>query len=168
MMLRHQPKRRDFGRKHRRESEMNTPRKRSTEVAPKRRQALSPDRLIDPNDPLSPSSIAPTDPIDGEQPMSVEHQQTNYRTGVSGVESIAEDILLDAARSLIKGDLHVGKQRARRYVVRGTNGPIIRDLTGAQVAEFMVATWRYYTKNGSIHMGRRFLFCDIKKRDLSL
>ena len=82
--------------------------------------------------------------------------------------SITEDVLLDAARSLIKGDLHVKKYRARRYIVLGTDGPIIRDLTGAQIAEFMVATCRYYTKNGSIHMGQRFLYCDIKKRDLSL
>jgi hypothetical protein len=90
-----------------------------------------------------------------------------YRVGVSGAKSITEDVLLDAARALIKGDLFVRKQQARRYVVLGTDGPIIRDLTGVQVAEFMVATCRYYTKNGSIHMGQRFLFCDIKKRDLS-
>jgi hypothetical protein len=114
------------------------------------------------------SSIAANGPIDGEDPMSKEDQQPKYRTGVRGVESITDDVLLDAARSLIKGDLHVGKDRARRYIVFGTGGPIIRDLTGAQVAEFMVSAWQYYTKNGSIHMGQRFLFCDIKKRDLSL
>jgi hypothetical protein len=114
------------------------------------------------------SLIASNGPIDREDPMSKEHQQPRYRTGVRGVESITDNVLLDAARSLIKGDLHVGKDRARRYIVFGTDGPIIRDLTGAQVAEFMVSVWRYYTKNGSIHMGQRFLFCDIKKRDLSL
>ena len=114
------------------------------------------------------SSIASKDPINGENPMSEEHQQTKYRNGVSGVESITDDVLLDAARSLIKGDLHVKKYRARRYIVLGTGGPIIRDLTGVQIAEFMVATYRYYTKNGGIHMGQRFLYCDIKKRDLSL
>jgi hypothetical protein len=118
--------------------------------------------------PKASSSIASNGPIDGEDQMSKEHQQSKYRTGVSGVESITEDVLLDAARSLIKGDLHVGKDRARRYIVQGTGGPIIRNLTGAQVAEFMVAVWRYYTKNGGIHMGQRFLYCDIKKRDLSL
>jgi hypothetical protein len=91
-----------------------------------------------------------------------------YRVGVSGAKSITEDVLLDAARALIKGDLFVRKQQARKYTVLGTHGPIIRDLTGAQVAEFMVATCRYYTKNGGIHMGQRFLYCDIKKRDLSL
>jgi hypothetical protein len=118
--------------------------------------------------PKASSSIASIGPINGEDQMSKEHQQSKYRTGVSGVESITEDVLLDAARSLIKGDLHVGKDRARRYIVQGTGGPIIRNLTGAQVAEFMVAVWRYYTKNGGIHMGQRFLYCDIKKRDLSL
>ena len=118
--------------------------------------------------PKASSSIASIGPINGEDQMSKEHQQSKYRTGVSGVESITEDVLLDAARSLIKGDLFVRKQQARKHSVLGTHGPIIRDLTGAQVAEFMVATCRYYTKNGSIHMGQRFLFCDIKKRDLSL
>ena len=101
-------------------------------------------------------------------PQADQKASSKYRTGVSGVVSITEDVLLDAARSLIKGDLHVKKYRARRYIVLGTDGPIIRNLTGAQVAEFMVAVWQYYTKNGSIHMGQRFLYCDIKKRDLSL
>ncbi len=103
----------------------------------------------------------------GDSPKPDQKLTQEYRVGVRGAKSITEDVLLDAARALIKGDLYVRKQQARRYIVLATDGPIIRDLTGAQLAEFMVATCRYYTKNGSIHMGQRFLFCDIKKRDLS-
>jgi hypothetical protein len=102
----------------------------------------------------------------GDSPKPDRKLTQEYRVGVRGAKSITEDVLLDAAQALIKGDLCVRKQQARRYIVLGTDGPIIRDLTGAQLAEFMVATCRYYTKNGSIHMGQRFLFCNIKKRDL--
>lgn len=113
------------------------------------------------------SSTVTADTKSGDSSKPDQKRSPKYRVGVSGAKSITEDVLLDAARALIKGDLFVRKQQARKYTVLGTHGPIIRDLTGAQVAEFMVATCRYYTKNGGIHMGRRFLFCDIKKRDLS-
>ncbi len=92
---------------------------------------------------------------------------TRYKTGVVGMDSVTEEVLLEAARSLIKGNLFVYKDVGRRYTIRGVDGPIVRRLTGAQVALFMVATTKYYTKNGSIHMGRRFLFADIKNTDLS-
>jgi hypothetical protein len=92
---------------------------------------------------------------------------TRYKTGVVGMDSVTEEVLLEAARSLIRGDLFVAKDVGRRYTIRGSDGPIVRRLTGAQVALFMVATTNYYSKNGSIHMGRRFLFADIKKPDLS-
>ncbi len=93
---------------------------------------------------------------------------TRYKTGVVGMSSVTEEVILEAARSLIRGDLFVAKDVGRRYTIRGADGPIVRRLTGAQVALFMVATTNYYSKNGSIHMGRRFLFADIKKSDLSL
>lgn len=90
-----------------------------------------------------------------------------YKTGVEGMEKVTDEVLLEAARSLIKGDLFVSKDVGRRYTIRGTDGPIVRRLTGTQVARFLVATTNYYAKNGSIHMGKRFLFADIKKPDLS-
>ena len=113
------------------------------------------------------SSTVADDTKSGGSSKPDQKMSPKYRVGVSVAKSVTDAVLLDAARALIKGDLYVRKQQARRYVVLGTDGPIIRDLTGAQLAEFMVATCRYYTKNGSIHMGQRFLFCDNKKRDLS-
>ena len=91
---------------------------------------------------------------------------TRYMTGVVGMDSVTEEVLLAAARSLIRGDLFVAKDVGRRYMIRGSDGPIVRRLTGAQVALFMVATSNYYSKNGSINNGKRFLFADIKKPDL--
>jgi hypothetical protein len=90
-----------------------------------------------------------------------------YKTGVEGMENVTDEVLLEAARSLIRGDLFVRKAVGRRYTIRGSDGPIVRCLTGSQVALFMVATTNYYVKNGNIHMGKRFLFADIKKPDLS-
>ena len=92
---------------------------------------------------------------------------TRYKTGVVGMDSVTEEVLLAAARSLIRGDLFVAKDVGRRYMIRGSDGPIVRRLTGALVALFMVATSNYYSKNGSINNGKRFLFADIKKPDLS-
>ncbi len=90
-----------------------------------------------------------------------------YDAGVTGFDQITEETMAEIARSLIKGDLLVRKANARRFTINGTKGPIVRGLTAAQVGNIMDAASSFYVKNGSIHMGQRFLFRDIKKPDLT-
>ncbi len=89
-----------------------------------------------------------------------------YDAGMTGFDELTEETLAEVARSLIKGDLFVRKENARRFTVNGTKGHIVRGLTAAQVGNIMVAASSFCFKNGSIHMGQRFLFRDIKKTDL--
>lgn len=135
------------------------------------------DGFIDKDDPMftQDASIVTRPEITGDSNASDEEitpsesaeSKKRSKTCVVGMDSVTDEVLLDAARLLIKGDLFVSKDYRRRYVIRGADGPIVRGLTGAQVALFMVATTNFYFKNGSIHMGRRFLFADIKNPDLS-